>query len=353
MGKSVAIVGFAAATRERVYESEADEIWSLNMLHSSPVLRSTFALNIHRLFELHPVWMLRTPWYLPSGHDHWRWMTRIKHHYPVYMIAAHPDVHNSITYPLDAVCDDLLPNLTRQNERVAYFTSSMCYMVALAIHERFERVEVYGFEMGSDTEYVYQKAGGEFWLGLALGRGVDVCLPGGTRLLRARLYGFEDGQLVSHEDLVSWRQRYQDWRAEIREQPEDQWGADEYINMYLSEGAIKLLEEMIDTGEPVSRQVLESYKLRYANLTRRAEGAINAINARATERIRANGDEHDLRTTAGMLIHHLYTFDGAWQLAQKLISVCDLQEPNWFLLNRHRWTPVRERTGLDLQGEEA
>src|SRR5512139_3238599 len=126
MGGSVALAGFASATREGVYSSKADEVWSLNMLHSSKSMRKVFPLNITRLFELHPRWMLQKKWY--STGDHWGWLTRVQHHYPVYLIEDYPEVHNGVVYPLEAVCERFLSRYYHGGDHLRYFTSSMCYM---------------------------------------------------------------------------------------------------------------------------------------------------------------------------------------------------------------------------------
>lgn len=341
--KSVALVGFAAATRDHVRASGADEIWSLNMIHSSPIMRRHFPLNIDRLFELHPIWMLKKPWYSLHA-EHWEWLRRVRHHYPVYMVEAHPDVHNSRRYPLEQICERFLSRLSRADEPVAYFTSSFCYMIALALYEGFDRIECYGFEMGSDTEYVYQKAAAEFWLGIALGLGKKVWLPQGSLLLRANLYGFEDGQLIPEAELMNWMGHYRAIYDDLMLKGTDLEPQD-YINLYLLEGAINLLGDLIKTGDATSRQVLESYKNQHKVAAEKNWASYNALNARVVERHRnGNKDDTDLRPVGGRLIHDAFAHDGAFQVAQKLIARCDLQDPPRTLKNRYRWHEIKERT---------
>ena len=55
--------------------------------------------------------------------------------------------------------------------------------------EDFERVEIYGFEMTDEIEYLTQKACAEFWIGYLLGKGVEIYTPENCQLLWSWLYG--------------------------------------------------------------------------------------------------------------------------------------------------------------------
>ena len=99
-------------------------------------------------------------------------------------------------YPLDDVIKDCLSGLVEINENREetvrkYFTSTFAYMMGLAIHEKFDVIELYGIDMENNTEYGYQRPCGEFWIGLALGRGIKVTLPEPCLLCQAPLYGYE------------------------------------------------------------------------------------------------------------------------------------------------------------------
>jgi len=330
MGGCVALAGFASATREGVYQSKADEIWSLNMLHSSKSMRRVFPLNITRLFELHPDWMLKKQWY--SSGDHWGWLTNIKHHYPVYLVEEYPGIHNGIRYPLEGVSDKFLSRYRRGDERIQYFTSSMCYMIALAAYEGFDRIEVYGFEMGSSTEYIYQKSGAEFWLGVA-GQHADIFLPAPALLLKSKLYGFEGGQLVPPSVLDEYRVHYM---AQIDECTLPPITTEKWIRGNLITGAITLIDEIVAQGDSISRQVLEGYRHKFGAAAGKLNFEINALNAQSWERIDTDSKE-PLYQEAFDRYKYMYRYDGAWQLASKLIEELDLQEPSRELVNRYRF----------------
>lgn len=343
MSGSVALAGFASATREGVYKSKADEVWSLNMLHSSETMRHIFPLNITRLFEVHPRWMLQKQWY--SKGDHWGWLTRIKHHYPVYLIEEYPEIHNGIRYPLEGVCDRFLPRLWRGDEHLRYFTSSMCYMIALAAYEGFERIEIYGFEMGSDTEYVYQKAGAEFWIGIA-SQYADVILSPNSLLLKSKLYGFEGGQLMPPEELDEYRVFYMAQMDEINIPP---MTTDKWIQGNLITGAVSLIGEIIKQGDSISRQVLEGYKEKFWKAASKLNLEINQLNAQSWEKPTQEAKE-PLFEDAFERYKFMYRYDGAWQLAGKLIEALDLQSPDKALINRyrfHQFSVVSKKEGQD------
>lgn len=74
-----------------------------------------------------------------------------------------------------------------------YFTNQLAWMIALALTEGVTHIGVYGCEYSTESEYGPQRGSAEFWCGVAIGRGVQVCLPPTCSLLREpRLaYGYE------------------------------------------------------------------------------------------------------------------------------------------------------------------
>jgi hypothetical protein len=75
-----------------------------------------------------------------------------------------------------------------------YFSNTVDYTLALAIHEGFMEIDLYGVNMSNPGEYAYQKPGVEFWIGMAMGRGVNVRTFGDhSTILKTRdgkLYGY-------------------------------------------------------------------------------------------------------------------------------------------------------------------
>lgn len=73
-----------------------------------------------------------------------------------------------------------------------YFTSSIAWMLALAIYEGATEIGLWGVDMVGDCEYAYQRACCEYFLGIARGKGITVTITPHSPLLRAeRMYAFE------------------------------------------------------------------------------------------------------------------------------------------------------------------
>lgn len=73
-----------------------------------------------------------------------------------------------------------------------YFTSSIAYMLALAIYEGYEEIGIYGVDLVTDGEYAYQRPCVEFLCGFAQGKGIKLTIPRQSALLRhSFVYGQE------------------------------------------------------------------------------------------------------------------------------------------------------------------
>jgi len=110
---------------------------------------------------------------------------------PIYMQHWHPEVPGSVSYPLYEVQKRVFRDKFRRGDDkyVKYFTSTFAYMAGIAELEDFERVEIYGFEMADEIEYITQKACAEFWIGYLMGKGVEIYTPENCQLLWSWLYG--------------------------------------------------------------------------------------------------------------------------------------------------------------------
>jgi hypothetical protein len=221
--KTVCIIGMAVTSRDKAPFDDPDvEIWALNEGYRHG------AKNYTRLFQLHPRWdFLRSENFNDPYHPQWLlgeprpcWVCMPEKDskpnpeckqcggkgelvrsmdFRIMMQEEHPDIPGSEEFPLQEILDDMVPAEFHEEIReqmirdVKYATSTMPYMIGLAIYEGFDRIELYGFEMASETEYVDQKPCAEFWMGLAYGRGLEVYLPKGCRLLgqSTKLYGYE------------------------------------------------------------------------------------------------------------------------------------------------------------------
>ena len=79
-----------------------------------------------------------------------------------------------------------------------YFSNTVDYAIALALIEGYGEIRLYGVNMEVGSEYYFEKAGVEFWVGMAMGRGVKVVVHGQhSTIMRTKdglLYGFGNSQ---------------------------------------------------------------------------------------------------------------------------------------------------------------
>jgi len=167
----VAIVGFAAHRDQAPFNDPSYEIWGLNELYM-------YIPRYDRWFELHdlnnPVAGQRNP----GKHREWLRNANI----PIYMQEKYEDIPNAVTYPKDAIIEKF----------GRYFTNSISWMIALAISEGFETIDLYGVDMAQDEEHMKQRPSVEYFVGLARGMGINVRIPIESDLTNtAKLYAFD------------------------------------------------------------------------------------------------------------------------------------------------------------------
>lgn len=211
--EKLCIVGFCQSSRDRTpWEDESWEIWNLNR-------GSIFNVRATRWFDLHSPtirhWAHRRP------NEHMKFL----HDFPgpVYLHEVDPDLPNSVRYPFEEVTEDLGRGLWRLDEqgvrhdclKTPYFDSSIAYEIALGIHLGFKQILVTGVDLNTAGEYVWQRSGVSYLLGVAQGRGIDVILPDNCPLLTGPLYGrgflAEGGEHLSPSQLET---RFETLKAE-------------------------------------------------------------------------------------------------------------------------------------------
>ena len=72
---------------------------------------------------------------------------------------------------------------------IDYFTGSIDYMLAYAIYKNVKEIDIYGVHTTYDDEYMYQKPSLEFWIGVAIGRGIKIKVHGSHSLLKTMYQG--------------------------------------------------------------------------------------------------------------------------------------------------------------------
>lgn len=161
--------------------------WGLNDAHHLPCVKMEY---ITAWFQLHHRWRFtrRTPRY---EIDHWGWLQQ-EHKFPIFMQKHYGDVPNSEKFPLKEVTERYMAGMLGRGNffQRKYYTCSFSYMIALAMYLGFQRIEIYGVELAQQIEYIMQRPGTEFWLGMAMGSGVQLYLPAKCRILNGVMYGY-------------------------------------------------------------------------------------------------------------------------------------------------------------------
>lgn len=184
----MALVGFSMTTRHLVpYDDKDTEIWGINDAYKT----EGFMKRWDRWFQLHPLNYLAVQDNSPRDLEHLQWLKQ-NHKFPIYMQEHYPDMPASVKYPLGDVCK----KFGRK-----YLTSSFAFMFGLAALEGFERIELYGFDMKTFSEYANQRPNTEYMIGKAEGWGIDVYIPVGSSLCKGPIYGYEDLDINFRQEM--------------------------------------------------------------------------------------------------------------------------------------------------------
>jgi hypothetical protein len=175
MSKIVQIMGGAPTSQEAPPLADGVERWGLNGSHFK---HNTYKFdNWTRWFDLHNI-----PWILQNRRDTYEWYkSQTK---PILMWQRYPEIPASEEYPIHAV------RLYFNRERL--FLSSFDWMMALAIAEGFDQIDVYRFRLQANQKYGFQLPSAMYWVGRARGMDITVNIHGKSNLnVETPLYGYE------------------------------------------------------------------------------------------------------------------------------------------------------------------
>lgn len=198
--RKVCIVGFAPGRELAPYDDTSWEFWALNEMYLAKDVR-----KIDVLFEIHDYNWIKEGKRNPR---HLQWLQKAS--IPLVMQRHFADIPNSIPFPRAIL----------EEKYGAYFTNTISWEIALAMHIGVEEIAIYGVNMATDVEYTSQRPSCEYYIGLARGMGIKVYLPPESDLLKCFYqYGFEDGEL----SIMAQRlKRLEDEQAEKRRVHEEQ-----------------------------------------------------------------------------------------------------------------------------------
>jgi hypothetical protein len=164
--RQVAIVGKAGTYAFAPFRDESWEIWGMPWIVTP---------QASRFFDMHSqeCWVAGPQ----KKTDAEEWMAKSAEKFPDVPVYCDPTrMHaykGAVEYPLG----DVMASLP-----IPFLENSIAYMVALAIHERVERIGLYGVHLMGSGEYAYERPSVTYLVGLAQGRGIDVVIPPGSPL---------------------------------------------------------------------------------------------------------------------------------------------------------------------------
>jgi hypothetical protein len=161
--KKVAIVGGSKSRFKAPYDDDTWDIWAFSSIRL-PTPRITRWFELHSLEDLQGQLKHDTPYRL-SYRRYLQFMLQLD--CPIYMQRTHEEIPNSVEYPLQAALDAF----------GKCFTSTVSYLIALAILEGYETIGVWGIRLKIKTIYARQRPGVEYLLGVAKQRGIHIYLP--------------------------------------------------------------------------------------------------------------------------------------------------------------------------------
>ena len=256
MNQTLAIVGSHPRTRAEFNFQRTDcDIWVFN-----EAMSTEWATRADAVFQMHAEAIWRNP---KNRNDpkHYEWLT--KNTGPdVYMQRRFDEVPKSIAYPIaETLKLTERAHFYKNGERlpVKYLNSSVDYAIALGIQKGYKKIEIYGVELETQTEYFYQRAGFTFWLGYAAGAGVELEIH--SSVLDAPLYGYEGEVVLDYSMFTDRVAELEPMVAELHKQYQAQMAASgDAFDKFLASGKkqdadtfVQLLELQKQLGQQTSK----------------------------------------------------------------------------------------------------
>jgi len=193
--RTVCIVGSAPTTREDApFDDLTKPIWVFN-----EAAEIEWCKRADVVFQMHLPEVYRSP-LNRTDPEHWQWLQQ-DHGAIIYMQDVDPAVPNSRKYPLDEIFARYRFHWP-DGDLIRFITSTPAFAVALAVYQGFEKIEIYGCDLHSNTEYQYQRDNFAFWIGVALGEGIEVEMHGGWDLFDVPVYGYEGTPVYSLVEIA-------------------------------------------------------------------------------------------------------------------------------------------------------
>lgn len=165
--KKIAIVGTASNTVNLApFEDDSWQIWSLGRNYGLVPRQDVW-------FELHGLRELKAAGVVLKHFEHLKKLGS-----KLLIMNPEEELPEAQIFPKESIVNDL----------GEYFTSSIAWMVGLAIHIKADEIGVWGVNMSNPEEYLRQKGCCEALLKIAEERGIKITIPDGSPLLKGAMY---------------------------------------------------------------------------------------------------------------------------------------------------------------------
>lgn len=168
MPKTVRLYGTARNLRHTPPCPRDVEVWLANGPATISLrLRRSIDDEWTRFFNLHSKAHIMGTY--PSG---WHYYQRNAKGRPVYLQKADPEVPTSVAFPRK----ELQQFFATAKGPMRYFTCTVTWLIALAIYEGFERIELWGFELSDKprSTHTFERPCFAYWVQRARDHGITV-----------------------------------------------------------------------------------------------------------------------------------------------------------------------------------
>jgi len=218
--KKIAILGTGYGARRAPVHDESFEIWSICGIWNA---QTASGRKFDRIYEVHSAKTM-TEMQIPA--DKAQWMSENITHINPTLQASFPN----------AAVIDFEAHLEKYG---SYFTSSIAWLLAEAIEEKPDQIDIYGVTMSADEEYGHQKPACSYLIGWARANGIKVNVDRGAELMSAPyVYGYEDvpeimKSLKDRKEQIGNEMRItEDKINDLKAQYHHMQGANEQIDWY-------------------------------------------------------------------------------------------------------------------------
>lgn len=203
----IALIGSApASVRLAPYHDSSWQIWGCSPGVYGVAPRTDVWFELHRYEP-------GQPWFSP---EYCQWLSN--HVGPVYMAEQRPEIRNSITLPVE--------ELTEKYSSY-FFTSSLAWMMAMAMEAGATKIGLWGVDMAATEEWGDQRSGLHYFGLKAEELGIEVGVPPESDLFTPRpLYGVSEidhAQIKVLERLRELKGREADATARARNAELESW----------------------------------------------------------------------------------------------------------------------------------